>query len=48
MSRIERKNMIEFIMKMRKFENNNLMYMTDEEIEHIYNRTYHHVEEIAE
>lgn len=48
MSRQERKNMIEFITKNRNFENENLMYMTDDEIEHIYNSTYYHFQEVVE
>lgn len=48
MSRQERKNMIEFITKMREFETNNIMYMTDEDIEHIYNSTYYKFEEVIE
>lgn len=48
MSREERKNMIEFITKLRGFNQEQLVYMTDEEIEHIYNQTYYHYEEIAE
>lgn len=48
MSREERKNMIEFITKLRSFNQEQLVYMTDEEIEHIYNQTYYHYEEIAE
>lgn len=48
MSRQERKNMIEFITKNREIANENLMYMTDDEIEHIYNSTYYHFEEIIE
>lgn len=48
MSRQERKNMIKFIIKNREFKNENLMYMTDDEIEHIYNNTYYHFEEIIE
>ncbi|OEH91331.1 BH0509 family protein [Bacillus solimangrovi] len=48
MSRQERKNMIEFISKMRGTDHDNLLYMTDAEIEHIYNQTYYQFEEIAE
>jgi len=48
MSRQERKNMIEFITKNRKFEKENLMYMTDDEIEHIYNSTYYNFQEFVE
>lgn len=48
MSREERKNMIEFIQKAKELQYNQLMYMTDEEVEHIYNVVYYHLEEIAE
>ncbi|WP_449538858.1 BH0509 family protein [Ferdinandcohnia sp. Marseille-Q9671] len=48
MSRQERKNMIEFIEKVKGFDKISLMYMTDADIEHIYNTTYFHFEEIAE
>lgn len=48
MRREERKNMIEFIQKMKGLHHNELMYMTDEEVEHIYNVTYYYVEVIAE
>lgn len=48
MSRQERRNMIEFITKIREFKKENLMYMTDEEIEHIYNSTYYLFQEISD
>lgn len=48
MSRQERKNMIEFITKNRSIANENLMYMTDDEIEHIYNSTYYQFQEFVE
>ena len=48
MRREERKNMIEFIQKTKGLQYSQLMYMTDEEVEHIYNVTYYHLEEIAE
>lgn len=48
MSREERKNMIEFITKLRSLNQEQLIYMTDAEIEHIDNQTYYHYEEIAE
>ncbi|MDX8361556.1 MULTISPECIES: BH0509 family protein [Bacillaceae] len=48
MSRQERKNMIEFIEKMKGMDRDHLIYMTDAEIEHIYNTTYYQFEEIAE
>lgn len=41
MKRQERKNMIEFIAKMKDIESETLMYMTDEDIEHIYTSAYH-------
>ncbi len=48
MKREERKNMIEFIQKQRGFQRDELTFMTDEEVEHIYNVTYFLLEEIAE
>ncbi|RAK19192.1 hypothetical protein B0I26_107111 [Anoxybacillus vitaminiphilus] len=48
MSRAERKNMIDFIEKMKGINKSELLYMTDAEIEHIYNQTYYHYEEIVE
>lgn len=48
MRREERKNMIDFIEKKKEIEREELLYMTDEEVEHIYNVTYFHYEEIAE
>lgn len=48
MSRQERKNMMEFIEKVKGITKMELMYMTDADIEHIYNTTYFHFEEIAE
>jgi hypothetical protein len=48
MSRAERKNMIEFIEKVRGLSREELAYMTDAEIEYIYERYYHHHEEIVE
>ncbi|MFD3448170.1 BH0509 family protein [Microbacteriaceae bacterium 4G12] len=48
MKREERKNMIEFIEKKKGLERDQLTYMTDEEVEHIYNVTYFMHEEIAE
>ncbi|WP_379971008.1 BH0509 family protein [Ectobacillus sp. sgz5001026] len=48
MRREERKNMIEFIQKQRGIQREELTYMTDEEVEHIYNVTYFLLEEIAE
>jgi phosphoribosylamine-glycine ligase len=48
MKRQERKNMIEFISKMKDIETETLMYMTDEDIEHIYSSAYHSYIQLAE
>jgi hypothetical protein len=40
--------MINFIMKIESFDQQRLMYMTDEEIEHIYSTMYYEHEEIVE
>ncbi|KYD24835.1 hypothetical protein EP10_002956 [Geobacillus icigianus] len=48
MSRTERKNMIEFIEKVRGLSREQLACMTDAEIEYLYERSYHHHEEIVE
>lgn len=40
MSRQERKNMIRFIEVMKKGERDSLVYMTDSDIEHLYNHVY--------
>jgi hypothetical protein len=48
MMREERRNMIEFIAKIGDFHKQELLYMTDAEVEHIYNRTYYLFQEIAE
>ncbi|MBU8908778.1 BH0509 family protein [Desertibacillus haloalkaliphilus] len=40
MSRQERANMITFIEKVKGYGRNELMVMTDADIEYIYNRTY--------
>ncbi|MFT4413868.1 BH0509 family protein [Fredinandcohnia humi] len=48
MSRQERKNMVEFIEKVKGYDKAILMYMTDADIEHIYNTAYYHFEEIVE
>ncbi len=40
LSRQERKNMITFIERMKGMDRNALLYMTDAEIEHIYNSAY--------
>ena len=47
MSRKERKNMMEFIEMMRGIDKKEMLYMTDADIEHIYERTYFQ-QEIAE
>ncbi|GLH65339.1 MULTISPECIES: BH0509 family protein [Parageobacillus] len=48
MLRAERKNMIEFIEKVRGITRDQLAYMTDAEIEYIYELYYYNHEEIAE
>ncbi|MDQ0163508.1 hypothetical protein J2S06_002614 [Bacillus alveayuensis] len=48
MSRQERKNMIDFIAKMKEIDRETLMYMTDADIEHIYSSTYHSYMEMNE
>lgn len=48
MSRKERKNMIEFIQKVRQLDKELFMYMTDADIEHIYNSIYTQHEMIME
>ncbi|KYD25264.1 hypothetical protein B4109_0400 [Geobacillus stearothermophilus] len=48
MSRAERKNMIEFIEKVRGLSREELACITDAEIEYIYERYYYHHEEIVE
>ncbi|WP_078382131.1 BH0509 family protein [Sutcliffiella halmapala] len=40
MSRQERKNMIKFIEVMKKVDRDSLLYMTDADIEHLYNNVY--------
>ncbi|MGD6817819.1 BH0509 family protein [Metabacillus sp. 84] len=40
MSRQERKNMVEYIAAMRDLDREMFMYMTDEEVEHIYSSVY--------
>ncbi|RXJ01922.1 BH0509 family protein [Anaerobacillus alkaliphilus] len=40
MSRQERKNMINFIEKMKGLDSSQLKNMTDQEVEHIYNSLY--------
>ncbi len=48
MARRERKNMIEFIAMNKGLHKDTLTFMTDAEIEHIYNVTYFQLQEIAE
>lgn len=48
MSRQERKNMIEFIQRTKGISEGVLLYMTDVEIEHIYNSAYYQFELIQE
>ncbi|AKO91124.1 MULTISPECIES: BH0509 family protein [Priestia] len=48
MSRQERKNMIEFISRVRPVDMELFMYMTDADLEQVYNTTYFYHEEIAE
>ncbi|WP_100400705.1 BH0509 family protein [Bacillus sp. FJAT-44742] len=48
MSRKERKNMISFISRIRGMEESKLSIMTDDEVEHIYERTYYSHETITE
>ncbi|MTH53560.1 BH0509 family protein [Bacillus mangrovi] len=40
MSRQERKNMVEYIAAMKELDREMFMYMTDDEIEHIYTSVY--------
>lgn len=40
MSRQERKNMVNFIEKMKGLDSSLLKHMTDQEVEHIYNSLY--------
>jgi hypothetical protein len=48
MSRQERKNMIDFIQRTRGITGEQLVYMTDLDIEHIYNSAYYQFELIVE
>ncbi len=48
MSRQERKNMIEFIQRTKELSGDQLLFMTDAEIEHIYSITYDQLESMAE
>lgn len=40
MSRKQRENMMDYLKKVKGLTDSKLMYMTDEDIEHIYDRTY--------
>lgn len=48
MSREERKNMVQFLEQARGLSSDVLVFMTDADLEHIYNSTYtymlHHAE----
>lgn len=46
MKREERKNMIEFIEKKKGIERDELLFMTDDEVEHIYNVTYFYMKKL--
>jgi hypothetical protein len=48
MNRQERKNMIEFIERMKEIDKDSLLYMTDADIEHIYCTVYNSFLELAE
>lgn len=48
LNRQERTNMIEFIEKMKEIDRTSLLYMTDDDIEHIYSTIYHTYIELAE
>jgi len=48
MSREERKNMIQFLELTKGFSTDVLVFMTDADIEHIYNSTYTYMEHHAE
>ncbi|WP_175638101.1 BH0509 family protein [Metabacillus schmidteae] len=48
MNRQERKNMIEFIERMKDIDKNSFLYMTDADIEHIYSSIYNDLIEHAE
>ncbi|RBW68777.1 BH0509 family protein [Bacillus taeanensis] len=47
MSRLERKNMIEYIERMKGISHHEMLYMTDADIEYIY-ETIYFKEQIAE
>ncbi|WP_227937985.1 BH0509 family protein [Alkalihalobacillus deserti] len=40
MSRIERRNMVKYIEQMRGIHRDDMLFMTDADIEHIYETTY--------
>ncbi|MFC0557475.1 BH0509 family protein [Halalkalibacter alkalisediminis] len=40
MSRMERQNMVRYIEQTRRIHRDDLLYMTDADIEHIYETTY--------
>lgn len=46
--RQERVNMIDFLSRLTDLKAEQFIYMTDEDIEHIYETTYFHHEEIVE
>ncbi|WP_078433349.1 BH0509 family protein [Metabacillus halosaccharovorans] len=48
MNRQERKNMIEFIERMKDIDRNSFLFMTDADIEHIYSSIYQDLIEYAE
>ncbi|WP_199445796.1 BH0509 family protein [Bacillus weihaiensis] len=48
MNRQERRNMIEFIERMKDIDKSSFLYMTDADIEHIYSTIYNHYIEHAE
>jgi hypothetical protein len=48
MSRQERKNMIEFIQRTKGIAEEQLVYMTDSDIEHIYSAAYYQFELMVE
>lgn len=48
MRRQERKNMIEFIQKVKSLDKKEFMYMTDEDIEYLYETAYYNHELVVE
>ncbi|MCE7794830.1 BH0509 family protein [Salipaludibacillus sp. CUR1] len=40
MLRQERENMIKFLSRVKEMSNDKLMVLTDEDLEHLYSRTY--------